>query len=241
MSKNTSASFNSIPDNFEVMTTSVIYMGVGYKPVPPILKVPGLQGLLAVGKDALSQVSAAESTESLEIAKRALLFAPLLGRTTQASNTLYAMSPESPMRNAVDSDLRRMRGQRASDPPTNPDGTPGGSHSVSEGSYGMLVKYFTDFINNLARDTAYLPEEEELTLDGLRAYRDALSAANSAVKNAKEATKQARIHRNEVFFGKPHGMVAVAQQVKAYVKGAFGAKSPQYKLISGLKFVRRKV
>ena len=239
MGKVTSASFNSIPDNFEQMITSVIYMGVGYKPVPPILKVPGLQGLLAVGKDVLSQVSAAEATESLEIAKRAVLFAPLLGRSTQASNTLYALSPESPMRSAVDGDLRRLRGQRASDPPTNPDGTPGDSHSVSEGSHAMLVKYFTDFINNLAKDTAYLPEETDMTLDALRAYRDALGAANSAVTNAKEATKQARIRRNEVFFGKPNGMVAVAQQVKRYVKGAFGATSPQYKLISGLRFVRK--
>lgn len=240
MSTNSSSSLSSITDNFEQMVTSVIYMGPGYKPVPQHLKVPGLQAFLASGKDALFQVSTGESAQSRVIAERAALFAPLQGRATRVSNTLYALSPDSPMRNAVDGDLRKLRGQRASEPPTNPDGTPGDGHSVSEGSYGMLVKYLTDLINNVAQDTRYLPEEDDLTLTELRAYRDALMAANSAVKNAGEALKQARLHRNAVLFGKPNGLVPVAQQVKAYVKGAFGAKSPQYKLISGLKFARMK-
>jgi hypothetical protein len=239
MGKTTSASLTSITDNFEQMVTSVIYMGAGYKPVRTILKVPGLQGLLASGKGVLGQVSVAESATNREIAERAVLFAPLQGRGTKLSNTLYALSPESPMQNSVDADLRKLRGQRASEVPTNPDGTPGNTHSVSEGSYAMQVKYFTDMINNAAQDPLYVPEEEEMTLTELRAYRDALLAANSAVKNAEEALKQARINRDEVLFGEPNGLVPVALQVKAYVKGAFGAKSPQYKLISGLKFIRK--
>jgi hypothetical protein len=71
-------------------------------------------------------------------------------------NTFYALSPDSPMRKAVDSDLRKFRGQRASEPPTNPDGTPGNSHSVSEGSYGSLVKIFNDPINDVSQDPSGL-------------------------------------------------------------------------------------
>lgn len=239
MSTNTSSSMSTITDNFEVMLTTVTYLGVTYKPVPAHLKLLGLQSLLAGGKDALNQVSAGESALSLAIAQRAALYAVLPGLMTRIVNTLYACSPDTPMRSSMESNLRRFRGQRASAPPMNPDGTPGESHSVSEGSYGNQVKVLNDVINDVGKDPLYMPEEDDLKLVNLAAYRDALMAANSAVTNARTALKQARQHRDAVLFGKPNGMVAVAQQVKAYLKGAFGATSPQYKQVSGLVFIRR--
>lgn len=239
MSGNTSASFNNITNNFEVMTTHVVYMGAIYKPTPTHLKLPALQALLAAVKDALNQVSAGESALDLAIAERAALYLLLPGLITQIVNTLEACNPDSPMLKSVNSHVRKFRGQRASDEPTNPDGTPGNTHSSSDGSYADKLKIFNDILNDLAKESLYLPEETNLTLLKLGELRDNLGAKNSAVTNARTALKAARAQRDVLMFGKPHGMVPVAQQVKAYLKGAFGTKSPYYTQVKGLRFTRR--
>lgn len=239
MSNSISASFNSITDNFEVMVTHVVYMGAVYKPAPAPLKLPALQALLAAVKDMLNQVSAGESALDLAIAQRAALYAMLPGLITQIVNTLEACCPDSPMLASVNSHVRKFRGQRASEEPTNPDGTPGNTHSTSDGSFGAKLKIFNDILNDLAKEPLYVPAEEGLTLVKLGELRDSLGAKNSAVTNARTALKAARTQRDALLFGKPNGLVPVAQQVKAYLKGAFGTKSPYFTQVKGLRFARR--
>lgn len=57
-----------------------------------------------------------------------------------------------------------------------------------------------------------------------------------AVINAETPLSTARIARNEVLYKQNTGIVDITVDVKNYVKSVFGATSPQYKLISNLKF-----
>ncbi len=239
MSTNSDASLNSIANKFEELLMSLVYMALAYNPSAAHLKLLALQAQLASAKDALNQVSAGESALDLVIAQRAAQYAILPGLITRINNTLLAYSPNSPMIASVQGHVRKFRGQRASDPPVNPDGTPGNSHSVSEGSYVNRLKIFNDILNDLSKDPLYAPAEADLTLVALGTFRDELGAKNSAVTNARTALTAARAHRDAVFFAKSTGMVPTALQVKAYLKGAFGTKSPYFLQVSGLHFARR--
>ena len=44
--------------------------------------------------------------------------------------------------------------------------------------------------------------------------------------------------RNAALYDDPTSIYELQKLVKAYVKGAFGASSPQYKQISGLEFTK---
>ncbi len=127
--------------------------------------------------------------------------------------------------------VRQLRGKRATDPPLNPDGTPAPTNSAAQTTYGNKVKLLGDLINDLETDPLYVPTDATLTTAGLGTFKDDLSSRISAVNYTRTPLQNARMARDAAFVT----MRTVAQQVKAYVKALFGAKSPQYKQISGLK------
>jgi len=47
----------------------------------------------------------------------------------------------------------------------------------------------------------------------------------------------ARIARNHLLYDRQTGMVAIANEVKKYIKSVFGASSPEYRQASAIKFV----
>lgn len=247
MPSSDSSTLHSLSDNLEVLITSLVYMGTAYNPVPTRLKLTSLQTRLATVKALFNDVSLAESALDAVIQPRAAAFDHLDDRVTRAQNTLKALSPKSPVLNAVKKTVRELRGQRATDPPLNPDGTPADSNSVAKTTYKDLVDSFGKLINDLAKDPLYAPAppeagstEPDMTLAGLAAFRDDLSSKNSAVTNARIPLENARAARDAALFDEEDGLVVVCQQVKTWVKGKFGVKSPQYKQIHGLSFKKLK-
>ena len=67
-----------------------------------------------------------------------------------------------------------------------------------------------------------------------------MKTKNTAVITAATALSNTRIARNDILYKATVGLVGVVQEVKKYVKSAFGATSSQYKQISGLPFRKLK-
>ncbi|MDD4215543.1 MAG: hypothetical protein PHR81_12105 [Bacteroidales bacterium] len=63
-----------------------------------------------------------------------------------------------------------------------------------------------------------------------------LKTTNTGVINVTPAYRSAIIARDTLLYQPLTGLVETAQEVKKYVKSVYGAKSPQYKEISGLEF-----
>jgi hypothetical protein len=77
------------------------------------------------------------------------------------------------------------------------------------------------------------PQTESDTLKGSLKALEKGKIGNTVVSNA-------RIARDKALYAETTGVLDVAQDVKQYVKSLFGATSPQYKQVSGLKFNRPK-
>jgi hypothetical protein len=78
----------------------------------------------------------------------------------------------------------------------------------------------------------------DLKAESVKAFYEDLKSRNEAVMKATTDLFKARARRNELLYKEMTGLVDVAFDVKAYLKGAFGAKSPQYKEVSSLSFRR---
>ena len=100
------------------------------------------------------------------------------------------------------------------------------------------MDHFAQLIALLTAEPKYLPNENELKVATLNTQIADMRTKNTAVINALTAVSNARINRDKLLYGDLTGMVDTAMAVKQYVKSLFGAKSPQYKQVSGLRFTR---
>lgn len=143
-----------------------------------------------------------------------------------AEVTLYAMTEEGTMTPVTE---------------ISPDSTPAKrTHSHAQTSQDQLMEHFSRLLVLLETEIHYNPNEEELQLSTLHMYLETLRSTNSAFIAAAVELSNARIARDHLLYGEKTGICDVAQDVKQYVKALFGVKSPQYKQIRGLKFVRIK-
>ena len=92
----------------------------------------------------------------------------------------------------------------------------------------------------MAAQPAYIPNEPELAVAGLTATLNTMRTTNTTAVNAYTPVSNARINRNTILYAESTGLVDLAGDVKSYVKSVFGATSPQYKQVSGLKFTKVK-
>ena len=99
---------------------------------------------------------------------------------------------------------------------------------------------FSSLIDLVSSVPSYAPNEADLSIASLTTFRDGLQTANTNVINAEVAYSNARISRDNLLYSKDFGLVDVAMDVKNYVKSIFGATSPQYKQVSGIKFTKPK-
>ena len=103
----------------------------------------------------------------------------------------------------------------------------------------MLTENFSALIDLVSSVPSYTPNETDLSVASLATFRDNLQTANTNVTNAEVTYSNARISRNNTLYTKDTGLVDIAMDVKNYVKSIFGATSPQYKQVSGIKFTNR--
>jgi hypothetical protein len=243
MAKVTDSTYEGLVGAFELLLTYLVYLGAGYNPAPAHLKLVALQARLATLKSLLNDVSLAKAANDAAIATRAAWFDQLADLVTRVYNMLKVLSPKSPVMNAVKSLMNKLRGRRAAPAPTNPDGTPGNSNSSSQTRFVNKVDQVSDLINTLGQDPKYAPAappvgstEPNLTLAGLGAFRDEMSARNAAVNGTEAPLTKARADRDKALFDPEDGLLAVVKQIKAYVKAMFGAKSAEFLQINGIRF-----
>ena len=105
-------------------------------------------------------------------------------------------------------------------------------------SYDSRIENFNKLIILLASVPMYMPNEEELKITALTDTYNDLKSKNMAVVSAEITLNNARIARNTVMYQDNIGLVDIATDIKTYIKSLFGTQSPQYKLVSGIRFTK---
>jgi hypothetical protein len=108
--------------------------------------------------------------------------------------------------------------------------------SVSQQSFDNQVDNFAKLTQTLTAETLYKPNEVELQVATLNTLLTDLKTKNKAVITATAGLSNARIARDKVLYADATGLYDIAQAVKQYIKSLYGASSPQYNQVSGIKF-----
>ena len=229
--------------NFADLISYCTAYGTTYNPSKAALQLTALNTLLTSAQTELANVTTAKNAFDTVTGDRQLTFEPLKPLATKVFNYLSVTDAISEIIADAKTINNKLQGKRtgttAENPPTEGENQ-NNTVSVSRQSYDMLTENFSALIDLVSSVPSYTPNETELTTASLTAYLGELQTANTNVINAEVAYSNARISRNSVLYSENTGLVDIASDVKKYVKAIFGATSPQYKQISGIKFTKPK-
>jgi hypothetical protein len=231
--------------NFNSLISAVLTIGQPYNPSKDSIKLPALQSLLTAASKALIELNFAQSANSLAIDQRELAFKPMGSLFTKVNNALKASGSSVQADDTAKTIFRKLQGKRASAKFTEEEkaameaeGKEVNQISSSQMSYDDRVENFEKLISLLQSIPEYNPNEEDLKIETLQTLSDDLKTKNNEVIRTQFVLDTARGVRNDLLNKSLTGVVDIAADVKSYIKSVFGASSTQYKLVSGLRFVK---
>lgn len=230
--------------SFDKMIQKALGMGASYNPAKTTIKIAALQTLLTQAQADYAAVSPATIPYNTAVNQRIIIFQPFKSYATQI---LAAVKTSSDADAQLVKDLttinRKIQGARAPKnvaDPVDPNALAPDNISASQQSYDMKFDHWSKFTDLIASIPSYLPNEANLKIAAIQAFKTSLQTANANVANTYEAINLARIQRDKTLYKEGSGVYSIQDLVKEYVKGAFGVKSIQYKQMVAIKFTKPK-
>jgi len=233
--------------NFDEMISNIQGYKTVYNPSKLSIKLDALLTLSVNAKNGIDGVNAAIPAYSNAVAARDTAFSPLSKLITRILNALKSTETTKQVDESALTFARKIQGRRASAKKTAEEikadaeaGKETVQISASQMSYDSRLDNYDKLIKLLTSIEVYAPNEADLKVATLSSLYTELKQKNAAVLAAAVPLKNARITRNDILYKDLTGLVDVASDVKSYVKSVFGAKSPQFRQISRLKFTRQR-
>ncbi len=234
--------------NFEDLISFCTGYGASYNPSKAAIKLPALTATFTNAKASLASINSLLPAYNVAIGQRESAFEPLSKLITRVVNACEASDITKQVVTDIKTITRKLQGKRATPKkeeiapnPGNPTEETSKSISASQMSFDQRIENFDKLIQLLASQTNYIPNETELTVTELGNLLTQLRTKNTEAINSFIPVSNARISRDILLYSDSTGLVDLAGDVKSYVKSLYGAASPQYKQVSGLKFTKRKV
>lgn len=245
MAKTSEQGHNSNAANFDKLIINCSSYGTTYNPNKAALKIAAMQAQSIAAKNSLTTINALTPAYKNAVSARVAAFKPFDKLITRVNNALKASDTTQEVDDSAKTIVRKLQGRRATAKKTEEEkkvASDAGKEiieiSTSQMSYDSRLDNFDKLIKLLSSVSQYAPNEADLKIVSLTALYTDLKAKNLAVVNAETPLNNARIARNDVMYKDNIGLVDVAVDVKTYIKSVYGATSPQYKIVSSLKFTK---
>jgi hypothetical protein len=223
--------------NFNELKAFVIGYGEKYKPSNPDYELAKLEMVYTESKSTIVNVTKGGVQHNKVLSTRAEEFKDVSALSTRLVNALESSkASERTIKNAK-TYLRKIRGARATKKAEPQPGEPAPvTISTSQRSFDQMIEHFSGIKSVLESEPSYMPNEEELTLAATEQKRIRMTDTNEAVAVSDEKSSNQRLQRDRILYTNPDSTTNTAAGVKKYVISLFGARSPEYKQISGIKF-----
>ena len=229
--------------NFDTLIINCISYGTVYNPSKASLKIIALQAQSTLAKNSITAINSLTPAYKNAVSARVSAFKPFDKLITRVNNALKASDTSQQVDESAQTIIRKLQGRRATPKKTEEQKKTASEAgieiveiSTSQMSYDSRLDNLDKLIKLLASVPQYAPNEVDLKVTALTALYNDLKAKNLAVINTEVPLNNARIARNDIMYKENIGLVDIALDIKTYIKSVYGATSPQFKQISGLKF-----
>ena len=238
--------------NFDHLIALLLTYGTNYTPSSPSLAITNLQTVLTNAQTALTTVKNEYNGWKNATNGREIAFDPLKGLSTRLLNTLVAVGANEQTIKDYKTLNAKVQGSKLTKADAGIIEDPNADTankttlpvkktvSVSQQSFDNLIEHYDKIIKLLASVPAYNPTETALKVATLQTTLANLKTLNTAAYTSAAKVSNARIARNKILYENPDALIVLAKAVKAYIKGKFGASSPEYGQVSSIKFTRVK-
>jgi hypothetical protein len=243
MSSTTETGHAKNVSNYHDQIAFCIGYGRNYNPSRASLRIGDMQNQETEGLNALADVIAKRTAYNIAVNARMDAFAPLKSLATRLVNALEATDATAELIKDAKTINKKIQGKRASkiEAPVNPNDPVPNTISTSQQSYDQLIQHFSALIELLQSEPSYSPNETALQIPTITTYRNDLNTRNNDVSTAYTDVSNSRINRDRILYTLDTGLVYIAQECKKYIKSIFGATSPEYAQVKGIKFTIKKI
>ena len=226
--------------NLQKLTEQVITF-TNYNPPVENLKIVNLQALYTAASIKLTDVEDKRHANKNAITLRQSAFENLKSTSTKIINHLEILGlPQGTIDQAKSLNRIIQGGQKKTTTPPDANGQPAPTVSISRQSYTQQAENFGILLQLLATIPSYAPNEDDLKLVNLNAYKDSLVSSTQSVDQTEAELNTKLIERDNLLYADGTGLYSIAQKVKKYVKSLYGATSPEYANVSNIQFTSRK-
>ena len=224
--------------NFHDLISFCQGYGANYNPSKASLKITALQTLETTAQNSLSAIIPLRTAYNDAVNARIQAFNGLKPLATRLINALQTTDASKEKIDDAKTFNKKIQGIRASasQTPVSPESPPPTTISSSQQSYDQIIQHFAGLISVLESEPSYTPNETDLSIATLNDRLTLITQKNQDISNAYTAVDNSRIARNSVLYNSTTSLVSTAGEVKKYIKSVFGASSPEYKQVSGIKF-----
>jgi hypothetical protein len=228
--------------NFQDLIAFVTGYGATYNPTKNALKLPQLNTLFTSGQNALADVVTKNTAYNNAVNARIATFDGFRALSTRIINAFQTTDASAEKIADAKGFNRKIQGQRSTKTAITVDANAPAPTTISSShqSYDQLIQHFAGLISVLQSEPSYAPNENDLKIATLIAKQADMTAKNTALATAFTAITNSRIARDKVLYKEITGLVAIATDVKKYIKSVFGASSPEYAQIKGIEFKKVK-
>lgn len=226
--------------NLQNLIAFVTGYGASYNPSKNALKLPQLTALATASQASLGDVVTKNTTFNNKINERVEAFRNLKPLATRVVNALQITDAASQKIDDAKGFNQKLQGPKSKKNETlnDPNTIAPKTISTSQQSYDQQIQHWAGLISILQSEISYAPNETDLKLATLTAKQTDLTAKNNAVATAYTAISNSRIARNTLFYKEETGLLDIVADVKKYIKSIYGATSPQFAQVKGLKFTK---
>ena len=216
-------------------------LGGNYNPGNQNLQVNAMTTLSNSAQHILNEVNEAQIAYDYATNKRVDDFAELRKISSRVLSLLKASGAHELTVKDAQRTVVKIWGRREKKPvvlPASPDASVKSPTFAYPYDYASIVQYFAHLVETVASMPKYKPNEQALTVEGLKQRLAELRMVNDAVAQAEVTLSQARRKRNELYYLGESNLFATAMAAKQYVRGAFGYQSPEHLEVRKLRFTK---
>lgn len=211
-----------------------------YNPPVDNIKVANLQTLYTNASAKLTEVEDKRNANKNAITARQTAFEDLKSTSTKIINFLDILDLPEGTLNQVKSLNRAIQGSaKKTEKPVEEGKEAPKSASTSRQSFTQQAENFGILVQLLETLPSYTPNEENLKLENLNTYHQALKSATLAVDQTESELNTKMIERDKILYTEETGVYDISQKIKKYVKSVYGATSPEFATVSAIKFTEK--
>ncbi|QQS03898.1 MAG: hypothetical protein IPK50_16585 [Fibrobacterota bacterium] len=232
--------------NFVELVSTCESFGSAYQPARPSLKIEGLRALRDESIAAVDAYQVANAAWCAAVVDRANAFEEFGPKITRINNAIKASESSERLDDRIALVVRRLRGARSSAAvapqaeiavePTDPAVPAKKSNSVSHTAFADRLIDLGQLLKFIAEIPAYAPNEADMSLASLEAWRQDLTAKTKSVSDRQLALTAARSARDKTLYQPAKGLVDTAADTKSYIRSVYGNASSEAKHLATLNF-----